>query len=146
MQLAFTVEISRALDEVFHVVANLENDPRWQSAVIATTKLTEGPVGNGTRFEHQLRLLGQSARVSIEFSEFRSRSSYRLRADWGSLSFDTDVRFEPISAGTRLSVVVGAPHLTGLARIAVAALSRHRQREIEADLVNLKAQMEAGRL
>ena len=59
MRLEFTIEIRRRPRDVFAVVGNLENDPRWQLAVVTGSKLTTGPIGKGARFRHVMNLTHQ---------------------------------------------------------------------------------------
>jgi uncharacterized membrane protein len=145
MRLEFTIEIQRPLRDVFSVVGNLENDPRWQQAVTNVTKVSTGPIVEGTRFRHVVRLMGRPTVVDMEFLHFDRERRYVLDCVTGPLEFTTDVRFEPVARGTRMvTLVAGQPK--GLVKLAAITLSNHRRHEIESDLHNLKRMMEAGLL
>ena len=145
MRLEFMIDIQRPPRDVFALVGNLENDPKWQAAVVSAEKLTQGPIGEGTRFRHVVRLMGRPAKIDIEIVHHEPDSTYTLHCVTGPLTFGTEVRFERIAAGTRLvTLVEGQP--PGLLKLAAVALSHQRQSEIAADLRNLKQLMESAAL
>ena len=43
-----TVTIRRAIDDVFAFLADFENVPAWNYAIVETKKTSPGPVGVGT--------------------------------------------------------------------------------------------------
>jgi len=143
MRLEFTIDIHRPPRDVFALVGNLGNDPKWQSAVIEAVKLTAGPIGEGTRYRHLVKLLSRPSEIDIEIVHHEPGRRYALHCICGPLTFGTEVRFERIPQGTRLVTLVEG-HAKGLLRLATVALSHHRQAEIEADLRNLKQLMESG--
>jgi len=145
MRLEFLIDIHRPLREVFHVVGNLENDPKWQSAVLEVEKVTDGPIDTGTRFRHVYRLAGRKAKVDLEFVDYAAPRHYELHCTWGPLTFSTKVFMEPIPKGTRTFTFIEG-HGRGGLTLALVALTRRRQREIAADLQNLKSLMESGAL
>jgi hypothetical protein len=145
MRLEFSIHIERTPRDVFGVVANLENDTKWQQAVLEARKLTPGPIAVGTRFRHTIAIMGATRQLEIEFSLYHPERLFVIQCATGALVFRTDVRFVRVREGTRLDVLVaGAP--TGLLRSAAVTLSNHRRREIDKDLRNLKRLMEASTL
>lgn len=143
MRLEFTIDIHRPVRDVFSVVADLANDPKWQEAVTQATRVTTGPIGEGTRFRHVVRLMGRATALDLEFLQYARERSFVLSCASGPLEFTTEVSFEPIARGTRMvSLIAGRPR--GLVRLAAITLSNHRRHEIDADLRNLKRMLEAG--
>ncbi len=53
-----TIRIHRPITEVFAFLSDLENIPKWNYYVLAVTKLSNGPIGIGTRY-HQVRKTDQ---------------------------------------------------------------------------------------
>jgi len=143
MRFEFSIEIHRPLRDVFALVGNLENDPKWQSAVVTAKKLTAGPVGAGTRFRHVMRVMGRQTDLDLEMVDHEPERRYVLNGTYGLLLFTTEVRFERIAQGTRLVTLIEV-HAKGVLRFAAMALSNHRKSEIEADLHRLKLLMESG--
>ena len=145
MRLEFMIDIHRPVPEVFGVVGNLENDPKWQKAVTQATKVSAGPIAEGTRFRHVIRLMGRATVAELEFRHYVPARRYVLGCVSGPFEFTTEVTFEPIARGTRMvTLVAGQPK--GLVKLAAITLSSHRRHEIEADLHNLKQMLEAGSL
>lgn len=142
MRLEFTIDIERPVRDVFGIVGNLENDPKWQKAVAQATKVSAGPIAEGTRFRHLVQLMGRTSVVDMEFRQYTREQRYVLGCVTGPFEFSTEVNFEPIARGTRMvTLVAGQPK--GLAKLAAITLSNHRRHEIESDLHNLKRMLEA---
>jgi hypothetical protein len=145
MRLEFSIQIGRTPRDVFAVVANLENDPRWQQAVMEARKLTTGPIAVGTRFQHTIVMLGSTRRLDIEVSRYLPEQLFCIDCAMGPLLFRTEVHFVGTREGTRIETLVeGRP--SGLLRVAAVSLSSHRRGEIERDLHTLKRLMEASAL
>jgi uncharacterized protein YndB with AHSA1/START domain len=63
--------IDRPAAEVFATVSDLTTFPRWNPTTKAARKLTDGPLGNGTRFEMSIRGFGKTLQELQEFSKDR---------------------------------------------------------------------------
>jgi uncharacterized protein YndB with AHSA1/START domain len=50
-----STQVNRPIDEVFSFVAAMENEPKWHTDVLEAEQLTEGEVGQGTKYRFQLR-------------------------------------------------------------------------------------------
>jgi hypothetical protein len=131
MRLEFAIDIHRPPRDVFALVGNLENGPKWQSAVVSAAKLAAGPIGEGTRFRHVVKLMGRSANIDIEVVHHEPGAGYALHCISGPLTFGTAVRFRRVAQGTRLVTLVEG-QAKGLLKLVAVALSHHRQSEIEA--------------
>ena len=49
-----TIRVDRPIVEVFAFLSDLENIPKWNYYVVEVRKLSDGPIGIGTRY-HQVR-------------------------------------------------------------------------------------------
>ena len=67
--------IKKPVDEVFKVVADGASWADWNPTVRASRRLDAGPIGNGARFEWQLRGVGK---VVQEFQEFEPNTRVRF--------------------------------------------------------------------
>lgn len=67
--------IKKPVDEVFAVVADGASWADWNPTVQASRRLDAGPIGNGARFEWQLRGVGK---VVQEFQEFEPKKRVRF--------------------------------------------------------------------
>jgi uncharacterized protein YndB with AHSA1/START domain len=59
--------IHRPIDEVFDTVIRLDEFPKWSPRNPSGRKLTDGPIGNGTRFRLGIKGFGK---VTMELREF----------------------------------------------------------------------------
>jgi hypothetical protein len=62
-----SVVIRRPLGEVFAYVSDLRHSAQWQDGLLEVRKLTEGPLGVGTRFAFVRKLAGRKLEASNEF-------------------------------------------------------------------------------
>jgi uncharacterized protein YndB with AHSA1/START domain len=96
------VTIAAPIDEVFDTVADERNEPRYNPRIVRVEKVSEGPVGRGTRFVAEPKSVGAKGEMTLEVLEYDRphrlhnvvRSSY-MQVD-GTLSFDE------VDGGTRL--------------------------------------------
>src|SRR5215475_2982522 len=111
MRLEFSIEILRPRDEVFSLSSHLENDPKWQSAIQESNRLTLGPTRVGTRFCERIKLVGKLVDVDLEFHAFAPHERYVLGCSCGPLVFETEVRFASTRRGTgNLGAGSGSAH------------------------------------
>jgi uncharacterized protein YndB with AHSA1/START domain len=67
--------IKKPVDEVFAVVVDGASWADWNPTVRASRRLDTGPIGNGARFEWELRGVGK---VVQEFQEFEPNAQVRI--------------------------------------------------------------------
>lgn len=70
-----TQTIDRPVADVFATVTDLTTYPEWNPTTASATKLTEGDLKNGTRFELSVRGLGKQ---EMELTEFEQNKRVRL--------------------------------------------------------------------
>ena len=100
--IAGEVTIDAPVSEVFDMVADERNEPRYNPRIVRAEKVTEGPVGRGARFVAEPKRMGAKGEMTLEVLEYERphrlhnvvRSSY-MRVD-GTLSF------QEVDGGTRL--------------------------------------------
>jgi uncharacterized protein YndB with AHSA1/START domain len=88
--IAGEVTIDASVDEVFDMVADERNEPRYNPRIVRAEKVSEGPVGRGSRFvaeydrPHRLRNVVRSSYMQVDgtltFEEVDGGT--RLRWDW----------------------------------------------------------------
>jgi uncharacterized protein YndB with AHSA1/START domain len=96
------VMINAPVDEVFDMVADERNEPRYNPRIVRAEKVSEGPVGRGARFVAEPKSIGAKGKMTLEVLAYDRphrlhnvvRSSY-MHAD-GTLTF------EEVDGGTRL--------------------------------------------
>lgn len=97
------VAIDAPVDEVFDIVADERNEPRYNPRIVRAEKVSEGPVGTGSRFVAEPKSMGAKGELTLEILEYDPPhrlhnvvSSSYLQVD-GTLTFD-----EVEGGGTRL--------------------------------------------
>jgi hypothetical protein len=70
-----TQVINKPVDVVFQTVVDVANFPNWNPSTPSARKLSNGEIGNGTRFELEIRGLGK---VQQELCEFDRNKQVRL--------------------------------------------------------------------
>jgi uncharacterized protein YndB with AHSA1/START domain len=112
-----TVVIHRPPREVFRFLADLENIPRWNEAIIETQKTSQGPVGVGTTYR-QVRSLPSRSEEALEITEFDPDRLLAIRGGLGPLHGTVSYMLEPVDEGTRLT---NAADLEGQGVMRIAA-------------------------
>ena len=67
--------INRPVEDVFQAVADVANFPKWNPTTPSARKLSAGDIGDGTRFELEIRGFGK---VEQELREFQRNKQVRL--------------------------------------------------------------------
>jgi hypothetical protein len=95
--------ISRPVEEVFDFVADERNEPRYNQRMLLAEQISEGPVGLGTRFRTELKTMGRTMPMIVEFTGYER--PWRLASLTRSSMMETAgaLRFEPVPGGTRMS-------------------------------------------
>ena len=92
--------IKRPVEEVFDFVADEGNEPRYNARMVRAEQMSEGPVGVGARFHTELKTLGRTMPMVVEFTGFdRPR---RLASVTRSSMMETEgaLMFESVPGGT----------------------------------------------
>lgn len=131
--------IDRPPEHVFDFCADLRNEAQWNPTLEYVEKLTDGPIGAGTRYRAKWSNTGQ---VHVEVVRFERPTMWETRSRAGGLEITVRSRLTGIGAKTRYEtrLEIGA---RGLARLyAPVALFAMRRSEPE-NLRNIKKALEA---
>jgi uncharacterized protein YndB with AHSA1/START domain len=91
--------IKRPVDEVFEVVADAGSFAEWNPTIRASRRLDEGEIGDGSRFEWDLRGFGK---VIQEFAEFERNAQVRIVPHMRQLEGGHRFRFTAQGGATRV--------------------------------------------
>ena len=64
------IVINRPVNEVFEFVADERNEPRYNPQMRVAEKITDGPIGVGTRFRVKTVSFGRPVEMVIEFTGY----------------------------------------------------------------------------
>lgn len=73
------VVIDAPIEQVWAVVADIEDQPRWMLEMKSVRLLTTGPVGVGTRGEATVRIMGISTTDPVTITEFEPPTRFAIR-------------------------------------------------------------------
>jgi carbon monoxide dehydrogenase subunit G len=137
-----TVTIRRPVEDVFAFLADFENVPKWNYAIVQTKKVSPGPVGVGTTYR-QTRSVPRKSEEGFEVTVFEPPSRLEVQGEIGPFRARVNYLLEPMGSGTRLTNAVELGS-SGLLRL-VAPLAASRVRSaVAANLDALRQVLERG--
>jgi uncharacterized protein YndB with AHSA1/START domain len=96
------VLIRRPAAEVFDFVADERNEPTYNRDMLGSEKVTDGPIGLGTRFRATMRSRRRPLRMDIEYTGFDRPHRIASTTRMAAADFTGTVTFTPTPVGTRL--------------------------------------------
>ncbi len=145
LKLDLSITINRPVEEVFAVLSNPENGPKWSSGSSEAKITSQGPIGVGTRYRSVRQALGRRIESETEITEYEPNRRYATKSISGPFPMESAVTFERVEGGTRVTgTLMGEPG--GFFKLAEPLLVRTAKRQFEGDLANLKDLMEAHAL
>lgn len=142
MQIEQGVVIRCPIDQVFAVAANPDNDMRWGSLIIASRRLSEDPIGVGSRFEQTASFLGARLSTTLHITAYEPDRLMCYQAPQ-PVHLMHCRRFHEVPDGTEVTFSIEA-EVEGRFKLAGSMLRRVSQRQIESDLDSLKALLESA--
>jgi uncharacterized protein YndB with AHSA1/START domain len=133
--------IARPREEVAAFAMDPANDRRWIGALSEVNKLTDGPVGPGTRVERVASFLGRRIVYVNEIVEHAPPERLAMRSVKAPFPMTVVYEFEPADRGTLARIRAGGD-ARGFYGIAGPLLERMVRRGIARDLAALKRLLE----
>jgi uncharacterized protein YndB with AHSA1/START domain len=138
------VTIARPLEEVFAVLTDPENTPKWSAPAVEERWITPGPPTIGSRRLAMTQLMGRRSENIAEVTVLEPNRVWEMKSVSGP-PFVVRASFEPVKGGTRVDWTWSF-HLQGLMRPFGPLIARLFGRLFAKDLVRLKRMMETGEL
>lgn len=100
--IAGEVTIKAPVHEVFDMVADERNEPRYNPRIVRAEKVTEGPIGAGTQFVAEPKSMGSRGEMTLTILGYDRprRLANVVRSSY--MKADGTVTFEAVAGGTRL--------------------------------------------
>ncbi len=143
MELGATTVIERPVGEVFARWSEVERYPEWFDVSIERRKLTEGPIGVGTKYRAVDKLPpGLRTEATLEITAYEPSElvaailSDPINATW-------EARFEETGQGTRMTFHMVAS-LSGLQGLLAPLFAGWARRQLQTGLGRFKASLEGG--
>jgi len=143
-KLEATIEINRPISEVIAFVDDNGNDSMWQTSVLESEKMSDGPAAVGTVYHMKEKFMGRVIEQDWEVTaRNEDGSEWSAKTLSGSFPMESTMSFAVSGEGTRvsrtLSIDVGR-----FFKLASPVVGHIAQREMDMDFENLKELLEAG--
>jgi uncharacterized protein YndB with AHSA1/START domain len=102
VRIAGEVTIAAPVEEVFDLVADERNEPRYNPRIVRAEKVNEGPVGPGARFVAEPRGTGSKGEMTVTIVEYERPHRLHNVVDSSFLRVDGTLTFQEREGGTRL--------------------------------------------
>jgi carbon monoxide dehydrogenase subunit G len=137
------IDIDRPIADVFDFIANVENAPKWQPAVIETTRITDGPIRVGTQFREVAKFMGRNINTICEITEIEPLKRFAFKGTSnGPASYQSTYTLESIGNATRITIV-GHFQFKGLWRLLEPFIKGEVGKESAQELKEMKAAIES---
>ena len=137
-----TVTIRRPVEDVFAFLADFENVPKWNHAIVGTRKVSPGPVRVETSYR-QTRSAPSRSEEAFEVTVFEPASRLEVQGGLGPFTARVSYLLEPAGSGTRLTNAVALGSSGLLTLVAPLATSRIKH-AVAANLDTLKQLLEGS--
>lgn len=142
-----SVVITRNVEDVFGVLSDVTNVPKWNRNAIEVTPLTSGPMRVGSRRRAVSRTFGGGTQTNeAEMVEFEPRRRMVVKSVGGPFVWRAVIEFGEISGGTSIDRTWTFERPRGLYGVMSPVLPTLMRKEFQRDLDNLKRLMESGGL
>lgn len=96
------IVINRPVEEVFDIVADERNEPRYNPRMLRAEQTTAGPIGVGTRFRAEVAARGRPIPMTIELTTYERPRRLASSTLMASLAIGGTLAFDPVPNGTRM--------------------------------------------
>ena len=140
-----SIVINRPIEEVFEFLTDPANNLLWQGGASESERTSEGPAGVGQTGRLVLTFLGRRMESTWETTEYEANRVMAYKSTSGSVGYEGRWTLEPVEGGTRYTYVLDTESGLGgvFGRLADPLVGRLYQRQMQADLGNLKELLEA---
>jgi hypothetical protein len=135
--------INRPVALVFDYVADQRNEPIYNPRMLRSEKITDGPIGVGTRFRATTRSGRRVVEMLIEITEYNRPRRLGSRTTMSSVDVNGGSTFEPVDGATRMSWSWEVSP-RGLLRLLGPLIARQGRRQEQTIWTRLKAQLEGN--
>lgn len=130
--------IARPIEEVFDYAVDLRNELEWNPNVEAMVKVTDGPIGVGTRMSGKWT---KSKQIELACTEYQRPSRWTW-VNGGPVAVTLNISLTEDDGGTRLESTFDATP-NGLFKLVFPIFIRMMRKEEAENMINLKTHLEA---
>jgi len=100
--------INRPVEEVFAVLSDEENRPKWSATTLEVKKTSQGPIGAGTTWRGVDKIFGRQMERESVFTAYEPNRKITQQSTSGPVPFEVQFMYEPVEGGTRVIVIAEA--------------------------------------
>ena len=104
-RIAGRIVINRPVEEVFDVVADECNEPRYNPRMTRAERISVGPVGLGSRYHAETRSMGRTVEMDIQNTGYQRPCFLSSSTHLSAMDIHGTVTFESVTEGTLLTWV-----------------------------------------
>lgn len=134
------IDIARAPGDVFDYCTDLTREPEWNPKAKRVEKVTDGPIGVGTRYEAEFL---QGSPMTIEFVRFDRPVAWESLGRSRRLDATGEGRVSATEEGARLVMRMELKP-KGTLRVLLPVLGRFMHKQEERNLAAIKEALEAS--
>ena len=143
INLDFGTLIDKPVKDVFAFVADPNNMPKWNSAVVSLEQVTPGDVGVGTKFKSVGEMMGRRVEGEMQVVAYEPDSKCGFQVNAGPMQVTMTMTFKTVGTGTKISLnAQGNP--AGFFKIAEGVMTGRVKTMMEENLARLKSSLEKG--
>ncbi|MEM7227639.1 MAG: SRPBCC family protein [Planctomycetota bacterium] len=148
MQITVEQFIDAPQADVFAAATDVDRWAEYIDDIVRVERLTDGPVGVGTRVRETRRIMKKEQTEEMEFTSFVPNESYTLGANSCGCVFSTTCRLTPRDDGTVVTMDMhgqGTSFMTRAVGAVTGFMMKGMMRKcLERDLLCLKQRLEAS--
>ena len=139
-----SVAIKRPVEDVFAVVSDPTNTPKWNSTLLSATKTSDGPTRVGTTVQSTGKMFGRHLETHFTVTEFEVNRRFAVTAT-KPFPLTMTLALEPTADGTRVDLTADVEP-GGFFKLASPLMVRMGKRQNQSNLENLREMLEAKAL
>ena len=97
-------EIKAPVDKVFAMFTDIEHGPQHVSTIKHIEMESYGPFRLGMKWRETREVMGRQDDAEMEVTAYEQNRTYTITHHKGGVRIDTVFTFEPVPAGTRVSI------------------------------------------
>ena len=146
-RIVITKQVDAPVQSVFDVFTDIEKAADRISGIRRIEKITEGPVGKGTRFRETRIMFKKEATEELEITDFDPGRHYAVGCEACGCRFETVFRFQPDGRGAKVEMEMNSRPVTLFAKLMSplsALMMGSMKKAMEKDMDELKAAAESA--
>jgi carbon monoxide dehydrogenase subunit G len=137
-----SIQVRQPRDRVFEFLTDLDNLAKWQTGVVQSKPLSQGPVRVGYQFEETAKVGPWKLHNVCTVTDLKANERFAFEAkSSGPLDYEGSFNLQPVAGGTRLTLS-GSARLKGLWRLLQPVLAGDLRKETRTEMETIRRLLE----